>query len=101
MWEPAISGMGNAHNCAPKLQAYPPIFSLTPKASGSTRLQSCEVHEDRKKAIKAGMNAHIAKPISADIILENLERMRQSLFQTRSNAFDENRKYFNEPAEKS
>ena len=25
-----------------KLQAYPPIFSLTPKASGSTRLQSCE-----------------------------------------------------------
>ena len=89
MWEPAISGMGNAHNCAPKLQAYPLIFSLTPKASGSTRLQSCEVHEDRKKAIKAGMNAHIAKPISADIILENLERMRQ------------NRKYFNEPAEKS
>ena len=44
MWEPAISGMGNAHNCAPKLQAYPPIFSLTPKASGSTWLQSCEVH---------------------------------------------------------
>ena len=31
-----------AHDCAPKLQAYPPIFSLTPKASGSTRLQSCE-----------------------------------------------------------
>ena len=30
--------------------------------------------EDRKKAIKAGMNAHIAKPISVDIILENLER---------------------------
>lgn len=45
--------------------------------------------EDCKKAIKAGMNAHIAKPISVDIILENLERMRQ------------NRKYFNEPAEKS
>jgi hypothetical protein len=42
MWEPAISGMGNTHNCAPKLQAYPLIFSLTPKASGSTRLQSCE-----------------------------------------------------------
>ena len=35
--------------------------------------------EDRKKAIKAGMNGHIAKPISADIILENLERMRQSV----------------------
>lgn len=50
--------------------------------------------EDRKKAIKAGMNAHIAKPISADIILENLEKMR-------SNVFDKNRKYFNEPAEKS
>ena len=42
MWEPAVSGMENVHNCAPKLQAYPPIFSLTPKASGSTRLQSCE-----------------------------------------------------------
>ena len=42
MWEPAVSGMENARNCAPKLQAYPPIFSLTPKASGSTRLQSCE-----------------------------------------------------------
>ena len=40
------------------------------------------------------MNAHIAKPISADIILENLEKMR-------SNVFDENRKYFNKPAEKS
>ena len=25
-----------AHDCAPKLQAYPPIFSLTLKASGST-----------------------------------------------------------------
>ena len=45
MWEPAISGMGNTHNCAPKLQAYPLIFSLTPKASGSTRLQSWEVHK--------------------------------------------------------
>ena len=45
MWEPAISGMGNAHNCAPKLQVYLPIFSLTPKASGSTRLQSWEVHK--------------------------------------------------------
>ena len=52
------------------------------------------IHEDRKKAIKAGMNAHIAKPISVDIILENLEKMR-------SNVFDKNRKYFNEPAEKS
>ena len=45
MWEPAISGMGNTHNCAPKLQVYPSIFSLTPKASGSTRLQSWEVHK--------------------------------------------------------
>ena len=35
-----------------------------------------KLEEDRKKAIKAGMNAHIAKPISADIILENLEKMR-------------------------
>ena len=42
MWEPAVSGTGNVHDCTPKLQAYPPIFSLTPKASGSTRLQLCE-----------------------------------------------------------
>ena len=46
MWEPAISGMGNTHNCVPKLQAYPQIFSRTPKASGSTWLQSCEVHTE-------------------------------------------------------
>ena len=59
MWGPAISGMGkSAYLRKPKLQAYPPIFSLTPKASGSTRLQSCEVHEnkvifnERKEAAK-------------------------------------------------
>lgn len=46
-----------------------PIIAMTANA----------FEEDRKKAIKAGMNAHIAKPISADIILENLERMRQSV----------------------
>ena len=61
MWEPAISGMGNAHNCAPKLQAYPPIFSLTPKASGSTQFQSCEVHyneeEEKRKLRKAEYEA--------------------------------------------
>ena len=61
-----------------------PIIAMTANA----------FEEDRKKAIKAGMNAHIAKPISADIILENLEKMR-------SNVFEKNRKYFNEPAEKS
>ena len=52
MWGPAISGMGkSAYLRKPKLQAYPPIFSLTPKASGSTRLQSCEdkVFNSRKK----------------------------------------------------
>ena len=54
MWEPAISGMGNAHNCALKLQAYPPIFSLTPKASGSTRLQSYEVYKQIMDGIMAG-----------------------------------------------
>ena len=63
MWEPAISGMGNAHNCAPKLQAYPPIFSLTPKASGSTRLQSCEdkVFNSRidSKALYHGQNLKV------------------------------------------
>ena len=31
--------------------------------------------EDRKKAIKAGMNGHIAKPINADVILENLDQI--------------------------
>ena len=36
MWGPAVSGMENVHDCTPKLQAYLPIFSLTPKASGST-----------------------------------------------------------------
>ena len=46
-----------------------PIIAMTANA----------FEEDRKKAIKAGMNAHIAKPISVDIILENLERMRQSV----------------------
>ena len=45
-----------------------PIIAMTANA----------FEEDRKKAIKAGMNAHIAKPISVDIILENLERMRQN-----------------------
>ena len=46
MWGPAISGMGkSAYLRKPKLQAYLPIFSLTPKASGSTRLQSWEVHK--------------------------------------------------------
>ena len=43
-----------------------PIIAMTANA----------FEEDRKKAIKAGMNAHIAKPISVDIILENLEKMR-------------------------
>ena len=46
-----------------------PIIAMTANA----------FEEDRKKAIKAGMNAHIAKPISVDIILENLERMHQSV----------------------
>ena len=31
--------------------------------------------EDRKKAIKAGMNGHIAKPIDVNVILQNLERI--------------------------
>ena len=51
MWGPAISDMGkSAYLRKPKLQAYPPIFSLTPKASGSTWLQSCEdiIHETLK-----------------------------------------------------
>ena len=67
MWEPAISGMGNTHNCAPKLQAYPPIFSLTPKASGSTQFQSCEVHyneeEEKRKLRKAEYEAGMAEGV--------------------------------------
>lgn len=31
--------------------------------------------EDRKKAIKAGMNGHIAKPIDVNVILRNLDRI--------------------------
>lgn len=31
--------------------------------------------EDRKKAIKAGMNGHIAKPIDVNVILQNLNRI--------------------------
>ena len=53
MWGPVISGMGkSAYLRKPKLQAYPPIFSLTPKASGSTRLQSCEDWSYVKKKYK-------------------------------------------------
>ena len=39
-----------------------PIIAMTANA----------FEEDREKAIKAGMNGHIAKPISADVILEKL-----------------------------
>ena len=42
-----------------------PIIAMTANA----------FEEDRKKAIKAGMNGHIAKPISSDIILENLDQI--------------------------
>ena len=42
-----------------------PIIAMTANA----------FEEDRKKAIKAGMNGHIAKPINADIILENLDQI--------------------------
>ena len=31
--------------------------------------------EDREKAIRAGMNGHIAKPISAEVILEKLDQI--------------------------
>ena len=71
MWEPAISGMGNAHNCAPKLQVYLPIFSLTPKASGSTRLQSCEdiIHE-------CGIAIKQEKALDGDNLVLRLKKLR-------------------------
>ena len=49
----------NNHKCANI-----PIIAMTANA----------FEEDRKKAVKAGMNGHIAKPISADVILENLDQ---------------------------
>ena len=42
-----------------------PIIALTANA----------FDEDRKKAIKAGMNGHIAKPIDVNVILQNLDRI--------------------------
>ena len=42
-----------------------PIIAMTANA----------FEEDRRKAIRAGMNGHIAKPISAKIILENLDQI--------------------------
>ena len=42
-----------------------PIIAMTANA----------FEEDRKRAIKAGMNGHIAKPISADVILESLDQI--------------------------
>ena len=50
----------NNHKCANI-----PIIVMTANA----------FEEDRKKAVKAGMNGHIAKPISADVILENLDQI--------------------------
>ena len=50
----------NNHKCANI-----PIIAMTANA----------FEEDRKKAVKAGMNGHIAKPISADVILENLNQI--------------------------
>ena len=83
MWEPAISGMGNAHNCASKLQAYPPIFSLilfifakriydsrnikpagdtTKKPPKSQRLSSSKkIDNDRKFKISLGSVSKFAK----------------------------------------
>ena len=42
-----------------------PIIAMTANA----------FEEDRKKAIKSGMNGHIVKPISSDVILENLNQI--------------------------
>ena len=36
--------------------------------------------EDREKAIRAGMNGHIAKPISTEVILEKLDQIFGRIF---------------------
>lgn len=58
-------GMGDKPNLDDLKCANIPIIAMTANA----------FEEDRKKAIKAGMNGHIAKPISADAILENLDQI--------------------------
>ena len=68
MWEPAVSGTGNVHDCTPKLQAYPPIFSLTPKASGSTRLQSCEDRVVDSQNIKNRAHRYILHALTLYIL---------------------------------
>ena len=42
-----------------------PILAMTANA----------FEEDRKKAFEAGMNGHIAKPISIDVILEAMDEI--------------------------
>ena len=83
MWEPAISGMGNAHNCVPKLQAYPPIFSLTPKASGSTLLQSCEVYGI---FVSDEMQSYGIGKLLLDYIKNKKVRLRLNVYQKNTRA---------------
>ena len=81
MWEPAISGMGNAHNCVPKLQAYPPIFSRTPKASGSMWLQSCEVHKELTGSGRSELYTDLIKLIVkiSDYIFQDEEKIQKGI----------------------
>jgi CheY-like chemotaxis protein len=65
----------NGYTAARKIRAFAdkklaniPIIAMTANA----------FQEDKEKAISAGMNAHLAKPVSADILFDTLARVLES-----------------------